>query len=220
MGLGRSKVVSKLGSDLAKPGGLIVVAPEETESFLSPLPVAKLYGVGPKTTSSLEEMGIKTIGALAKATLAELEGRFGRKFGAYLQAAASGSDTDPVVAGLEPTQFSRIITLKRDTRNPQEVLEQLSGGIDYVHGRLKSSGRSFRTITAIGILSDLSTKTKSRTFDAPVNDLALIREAVPLLFDDLSRWIGKDFRRAGVRVSGLTRFEDQTSLSEFVRPAG
>jgi len=217
VGLGRSKSVAKLGSDMAKPGGLVVVVPDETESFLAPLQVSQLYGVGPKTASALGQMGIKTIGELSKAIPSELEDHFGRKFGGYLSTAAKGIDPEPVVAGLEPTQFSRIVTLKRDTRDPQEALEQLSEGIEYVHGRVISSGKSFRTITAIGILTDLSTKTKSKSFEAPADDLSLIKETTPILFDELSRTVAKDFRRVGIRVSGLADTEDQTSLSEFTR---
>jgi len=219
IGIGRSKVVAKLGSDMAKPGGLTVISPEATEPFLTPLDSSKLYGVGPKTTSALEEMGIRTIGELAKANPPELERRFGRKFGGYLLAAATGTDADPVVAGLEPTQFSRIVTLRRDTRQVKEVIEQLSEGVQYIQGKLTSSGKSFKTVTAIGILTDLSTRTKSKTFEATVSDLTSIRETVSALFDELSRTAGKEFRRAGVRVSGLEGVEDQASLTEFLRPA-
>ncbi len=220
VGLGRSKVVAKLGSDMSKPGGLAVVTPEATGSFLDPVPVAKLYGVGPKTSAVLDKMGIKTVGELARRSASELERTFGRKFASYLLAAATGTDADPVIAGLEPMQFSRIVTLKRDTRDPHEVLEQLSEGIEYIHGRLVSSSKSFKTVAVIGILTDLSTKTKSKTFETPVNDAATIKEAALVLFDELGGSIGKDFRRAGVRVSGLAGVEDQTSLSEFLRQAG
>ena len=219
VGIGRSKVVAKLGSDMAKPAGLIIISPETTESFLAPLDASKLYGVGPKTASALEDVGIRTVGELAKTGFPELERQFGRKFGGYLLAAATGTDPDPVVAGLEPTQFSRIVTLRRDTRDPKEVTEQVSEGIQYIQGKLSSSSKSFKTVTAIGILTDLSTKTKSRTFETAVSDLTLIRENVSVLFGDLSRTAGKEFRRAGVRVSGLEDVEDQTSLSEFLRPA-
>ena len=218
IGIGRSKVVAKLGSDMAKPGGLTIVPPETTGPFLAPLDASKLYGVGPKTTSALEEMGIRTIGELAETSPPELERRFGRKFGGYLLAAATGTDTDPVVAGLEPTQFSRIVTLRRDTKDAKEVAEQLAEGVQSIHGKLTSSGKSFKTVTAIAILTDLTTKTKSKTFETAISDLTLIRETMSELFDELSRNAGKEFRRAGVRVSGLENVEDQTSLSEFIRP--
>lgn len=218
VGLGRSKVVAKLASDMAKPGGLKAVKPETTMAFLSPLPVTKLYGVGPKTGATLGEMGIQTIGDLARTDLSKIDQKFGLKFGAYLLAAAKGEDDDPVRADLEPTQFSRIVTLKRDTRDPREAFEQLADGIEYVHGKLVSSGKSFRTVTAIGILSDLSAKTKSRTFEAPVNDATILRESAFELFDELARIVDKDFRRVGLRVAGFTSVEDQTSLSEFLHP--
>ena len=220
VGLGRSKVVAKLGSDTSKPNGLMVVLPEETAKFLAPIPAAKLYGVGPKTTASLAEMGITTVAELAGAEPAELERRFGRKFGGYLLAAATGMDDGPVLAGQEPTQFSRIVTLKRDTRDPREVLDQLSSGVRHVYERLEASSKSFKTVTAVGILTDLSTKTKSRSFETPLADLNVLDETTASLFEDLASSVGKDFRRAGVRVSGLSASEAQSSLSEFLRPAG
>ena len=219
VGLGRSKIVAKLGSDASKPNGLTVIPPEKTEEFLGPLPVTKLYGVGPKTSSALEGMGIRTVGELSRAPISDLEGRFGRKFGAYLLAAASGTDEDPVAAGLEPTQFSRIVTLKEDTRDAQAVFRQLEDGIEYVHGKLAASKKSFKTVSAIGILTDLSTKTKSRTFEAPTDDVATLRGTTLELLQELSRSVEKDFRRAGVRVSGLASVKNQSSLSEFVGSA-
>lgn len=216
VGIGRSKVVAKLGSDSAKPNGLVVILPESTEAFLGPLPASRLYGVGPKTSAALAEMGITTVAELAKAQPSELERRFGRKFGGYLLAAASGTDADLVVGGREPTQFSSVVTLKRDTRDPEEVLSQLTAGIGRVHSRLSSSSKSFKTVTAIGILTDLSTKTKSRTVEAPVEGAGALRDELLGLFRELSRSVDRDFRRAGVRVSGLSGEEDQTSLSEFV----
>ncbi len=218
IGLGRSKVVAKLGSDMAKPGGLMVVLPGSTLSFLEPLQVEKLYGVGPKTKAALAEMGVDTVGQLAKADPVDLERRFGKKFAAYLTSAATGTDSDAVVAGLEPTQFSRIVTLKRDTRDPRDALGQLAEGLTHVQGKLVSSQKSCKTVSAIAILTDLSAKTKSKTFDAPVNDLGTIKDAAAVLFEELSRSVTKDFRRVGVRVSGLVGVEAQTSLSEFQRP--
>lgn len=218
IGIGRSKVVAKLGSDMSKPGGLKVVPDDATASFLEPITVDKLYGVGPKTSSVLVEMGIRTAGQLAVADQSELEKRFGKKFGDFLLFASTGNDPSPVVADLEPTQFSRIVTLKRDTSDPHETFEQLAEGIEYVHRKLMSAGKSFRTLTAIAIYSDLSMRTKSRTFETPIDDLGTIRESTAGLFEELSRSAEKALRRAGVRVSGLSSKEGQTSLSEFLHP--
>ncbi|MCL4355165.1 MAG: DNA polymerase IV [Nitrososphaerota archaeon] len=220
IGLGRSRTVAKLGSDIAKPNGLKAVYPEETESFLASMPVAKLYGVGPKTSATLDSMGIRTAGELAMVQPAELERAFGRKLSAYLLGAATGTDPDPVVAGAPPTQFSRIITLSRDTRDPQEAFNQLSKGVEYVHRKLITSGKMFRTVTAIGILTDLSTKTKSRSFEAPSDDAMALRDVTFSLFQELSSSVTRDFRRVGIRVSGLSTVDNQSSLSQFFQAGG
>ena len=218
IGIGRSKAVAKLGSDMSKPGGLAVIPPDSTQSFLDPLPVSKLYGVGPKTGSLLGEMGIKTIGELSMANPLELERKLGKKLSGYLIAASSGTDDDPVREGLEPTQFSRIITLKQDTRNPNEALDQLSAGIGYIRDKLASTDKSFRTLGAIGVLTDLSIHTRSRTFETPLNAVSSIEENALDLFIELSKSVNKDFRRVGLRVSGLANNENQKSLSEFLEP--
>jgi DNA polymerase IV (DinB-like DNA polymerase) len=220
IGIGRSKIVAKLGSDTSKPNGLSVILPERTEAFLNPLGVDKLYGVGPKTSAALGEMGITTAAELARASLAELEKRFGRKLAGYLLAAATGTDDDAVVGGLEPTQFSRVVTLKRDTRDPQEAFLQLAAGIDDVYAKATSSSKSFRTVTAISILTDLSTKTRSKTFEIPVDNVTALRETTLELFRDLSKQVDRDFRRVGIRVSGLSAAGNQSSLADFTGTSG
>lgn len=216
VGLGRSKAVAKLGSDLAKPGGLIVVTPDSTEEFLRPIPVTSLYGVGPKTARALEGLGITTVGNLAVVEFFKLEGVLGKSLATYLHAAATGSDSEPVVPSQEAAQLMRIITLKRDTRDPEEVVGQLTAALDDLRTRLKSNSESFRTLTAIGILTDLATKTKSKTYDVPINDLAMVQANVTGLFEELADSVGRDFRRAGIRVSDLSGNKDQKSLAEFL----
>lgn len=220
VGLGRSKAVAKLCSDMAKPGGLVVVDEEHTSDFLQSLDTSKLYGVGPKTASTLNAMGIMTLGGLAGANRVALEGRLGKKLSAYLIAAAGGSDTDPVKPGLEPTQFSRIVTLRKDTRNSGEALNQLSDGIDHIHKKLLESRMTFKTVSAVAILTDLSTITKSKTLVSPSADEKLIRRHASELLGELSDSSEKDFRRVGVRISGLTHSDRQKSLSEFTIAKG
>lgn len=218
IGLGRSKVVAKLGSDMSKPNGLMVIEPDNTAVMLAPLPVTNLFGVGPKTATILERIHVKTVGELAGVPAADLERQFGRNVGYHLLAAATGTDEDPVVSGLEQAQFSRILTLKRDTRDVHEVFSQLGEGIAYIMDKLATSKKTFRTVTVIGILTDLSTKTKSKTLESGINDATTLRETALVLFQELTNSIDKDYRRAGVRVSGLASKEDQSSLSDFVSP--
>jgi DNA polymerase IV (DinB-like DNA polymerase) len=215
IGLGQSKVVAKVASDYQKPNGLTVVMPESTVSFLSPLPVTKLYGVGPKAEEALEAMGVKTVGEISKTPLQVLEKSFGRKLGTYFLAAATGSDTEPVSAREEPSQLSRIITLKQNTSDAEMAYEQLSEAVADVHRRLGSRGASFRTISAIAILSDLTVKTKSKTFETPISDLVTMQDATRRLLGELSGTTGKEFRRVGVRVSDFASSQNQASLSQY-----
>jgi len=217
VGIGRSKIVAKLGSDLAKPGGLIVVTPESTAAFLGPLPVTSLYGVGPKTAAVLAEINVKTIEELSQSDSVLLTRTLGNKLALYLQAAAAGTDSDPVEAGLEPMQFSRLVTLKRDTREVEEALGQLERGIVSIRNKLAESGKSFRTVSAIGIFTDLTTRTKSKTFDSPIKDLSLVRECIPDLLGNLLESTDKYLRRVGVRISNLSDIQDQSSLSQYIK---
>lgn len=216
IGLGQSKVVAKIASDYQKPDGLTLVAPESTRTFLGPLSVTKLYGVGPKAAETFEAMGVKTIGDLARTPAQDLEARFGRKLGAYFLAASTGSDSEPVSPRGEPTQLSRIITLKQNTNDPEVAFGQLSGAIEDVHRRLTSRGASFRAISAIAILSDLTAKTKSKTFETSVSDLATMRDATRRLLVELSGATEKEFRRVGVRVSDFSSVGSQASLSQYL----
>jgi DNA polymerase IV (DinB-like DNA polymerase) len=219
IGIGRSKAVANICSDVAKPAGLVIVRPESTQAFLSKLPVSKIHGVGPKTASILGEAGVSVIGDLSSADSVYLEHRLGKRFTAFLLAVSTGSDDDPVLAGIQPAQLSRVVTLKRDTRDPDEAFQQIAGGVDYIHDKLASAAKSFRTVTAIGILTDLSTRTKSKTLETPVNDAVTLREYAQDLFRELSASVPKDFRRVGLRVSGLVNVDTQKSLSEFLQPA-
>ncbi len=219
VGIGRSKAVAKLASDMSKPGGLLVVKPDATSDFLHPLPVKRLYGVGPKTAAHLKEVGVETIGELSSADATELVSRLGRSLASYLLAASKGEDDDPVTPNLEPTQFSRIVTLKRDTRDPGEAFAQLSGALEDIQRRLSESRKSFRTVAAIGILTDLSSHTKSKTFEGPTNEPDVLRKWALSLLTDLGGSVPKDLRRVGLRVSGLD-VRSQPSLSDFAQSQG
>jgi len=216
VGLGRSKAVAKLASDSAKPGGLMVVSPDSTMAFMGSLNVGNLYGVGPKTVKTLEGLGIGTIAELARADVSLLQDYFGRKLALYLHAAANGEDDDPVEERQEPTQFSRIITLKSDTTDAEEAMNQLTEAADDLRSRLISRKTSFRTLSAIAILTDLSTKTRSKTFETPIWDLSIVKNALADLFSQLSDSADREFRRVGIRLSDLSANSDQKSLAEYV----
>jgi nucleotidyltransferase/DNA polymerase involved in DNA repair len=208
-------MVAKMASDFVKPDGLTIVTPESTVGFLRPLPVLKLYGVGPKTAEALGALGIRTIGELADFDVGSLQERLGRKTAVYLHAAASGEDEEPVVERQGATQFSRIITLKKNTKDADEAFNELLPAMEDLHQRLVSKGISFRTLSTMGVLTDLSVKSKSKTFENPVEDLSALKGDVRGLLQGLANSADREFRRVGIRVSELSSKEDQTSLTQF-----
>ena len=215
IGIGTSKAVAKIASDFAKPDGLKSVPPESTSNFLFPLPVAKLSGVGPKTEGILKALGISTLEQLAKAPVQDLEAVLGRKLAAYLASAAKGEEDDPVVLNQGRTQMSKILTLKQDTRDPAEISGQLGQAVQELHEKILESGKSFRVLTFIGIMTDLDLRTKSRSFESPIMDIETMRDGLSKLVAELVESTPKSFRRAGVRLSDLREAADQKSLSEF-----
>jgi DNA polymerase IV (archaeal DinB-like DNA polymerase) len=214
IGIGPNKVVAKIASDFQKPDGLTVVKDDEAAAFLSPLPIEKIYGVGPKTAKLLEDNGISTIPDLASAPAQRLEDVLGKKLAVYLRNASGGSDDEPVVDRGEATQLGRIVTLKHDTDDPKKVIEELLPALRDVHQKLVSKGLFFRNVSVIGILKDLSQHSKSKTLETPTSDYLVLEKEVRLLFAELLREVG-ELRRAGVRLSDLRNMVDQHSLTEF-----
>jgi DNA polymerase IV (DinB-like DNA polymerase) len=214
IGLGSNKVVAKIASDFKKPDGLTVVRDETALGFLSPLSIEKIYGVGPKTAKLLEEGGIKTIGALASTPTDRLEDLFGKKLAVYLHNASNSTDDEQVVDRGGFSQLSRIITLKQDSHDLDQIARALLPALKNLHERLVTENLFFRNVSAIAILKDLSTRTRSKTLETPTNDYLLLEKEVRELFSGLLREVG-DLRRAGVRVSELHDMANQRSLAEF-----
>lgn len=216
IGIGSNKVVAKIASDFKKPDGLTVVRDDEVRNFLFPLSVDRIYGVGPKTAKLLAERGISTIPELARTPTEALVSLFGRKLSVYLHNASNGTDDEPVLDTGGITQLSRMITLKHDTHSVDEIIAELHPALRDLHGRLVSKGLFFRNLSAMGILKNLSIRTKSKTLETPTNEYAVIEKEARELFAALLQEVG-DLRRAGVRMSGLQDMVDQRTLTEFTR---
>ena len=214
IGIGPNKVVAKIASDFQKPNGLTVVRSDEALAFLAPLPIDRIYGVGPKTAKLLEEEGIKTIPDLARVPTERLEDLFGKKLAVYLHNASNGIDEEPITDRGGASQLSRMITLKHDTHDLDQIISQLRPPLKDVHKKLVSKDLFFRNVSAIGILKDLSLHTRSKTLETPTNDYSVLEKEVGELFTMLLREVG-DLRRAGVRLSGLQDMVNQRSLTEF-----
>lgn len=217
IGIGPNKVVAKIASDFKKPDGLTLVRPNEVKSFLSGLLVNRLYGVGTKTADTLVAKNIRTIGELANTGLDLLEELFEKKLAHYLHLASNGLDEEPVVERGEATQISRIITLKENSKDSEEIYKQLTPAIEDVWKKSIDRKVSFRSIAMIGILTDLSIKTKNRTLELPTDNLTTLKKVSSALLEELLHDTARELRRAGIRVSKFTSVKDQGSLFEYMK---
>jgi nucleotidyltransferase/DNA polymerase involved in DNA repair len=154
------------------------------------------------------------LSTLSPATLVET---FGKSLGAYLYRASRGEDDDPVKEREQPTQFSRIATLKQDTRRAEEAFPLLTELAESVSTKLKEQGMSCKSLAIIAILTDLSIHSRSRMLEPPSSDEKLIEASAKQLTQEfLQLNPGAVLRRLGVKASGLTRETGQTDMSKFL----
>ncbi len=217
VGVGPNKVVAKMACDRAKPDGMLVVRPEGVRGFLEGLPVEELPYVGKKVSERLRSMGITTIGQLAEVDPQVLVSRFGEALGTYLHLASRGEYDEPVVPRTGRTQLSRIVTLKRDSRDPEEILAQLEGPMVRLLEEARREGYLSRGVGVIAITTDLRTLSRSRKLKDPIVDLEAFRRNVASLLGELLGELGDvRLRRAGVKLFELERAPGQRTLGEFV----
>ncbi|MCL2173589.1 MAG: DNA polymerase IV [Nitrososphaerota archaeon] len=216
IGVGPNKLVAKIACDSQKPDGLTIVKPEEAANFFAILPVNRLLGVGKKTFARMEQMGIKTIGDLAKFDIQRLVSMFGKVLGLYFHNAANAIDNEPVVFTGEAESISKINTLKQDTRDLESILQKTSELIDIIHNEVMEKGYSFKTISIYVVTVDLLSKSRSVTLEQPVKAKEIIKRHVCLLFEKYLSESSLDIRRVGVRVSGFSKEQlQQKQLSSF-----
>lgn len=202
-GIAPNKLLAKIASDMQKPEGLTIITDLDIESRIWPLPVRKLWGVGPKTEAALRGMGIETIGGLAAVPLDKLIDRFGESYGRYLYDASKGMDESPLITQWEPKSTSREITFQTDTGNWQDIAKTLAELAREVSNDLKQAGYRGKTITVKVRFSDFETHTRAKTIDKPANSADEIRAAA---FDCLRRFeLKKKVRLVGIRVGGLEK---------------
>jgi DNA polymerase-4 len=217
-GVAPNKFLAKIASDWRKPDGLFVVRPAQVERFLTPLPVARLPGVGKVTESRLAALGIATVGDLRERPLPELEQHFGR-WGRRLFELARGIDEHPVEPERPSLQVSAEDTLERDL-----PLDELAPHIERMArkawaGYERETGRVARTIVLKLKTSDFRILTRSLTPPAPPASVdELIRVALALrarvTLPDATR-----YRLVGVGLGGLVdrdQHQAQTGLFDHV----
>ncbi|MDR1993277.1 MAG: DNA polymerase IV [Nitrososphaerota archaeon] len=216
IGVGPNKLVAKIACDSQKPNGLTIIKPEDAKAFLAPLPVDRLLGVGKKTTVRMEQLGIKTIGALALYDSQRLIETFGRALGIYFHNAANAVDNVSVQEQGDAGSISKIGTLKQDTRDLEIILQKIDEFIEVIYDELTEKGYSFKTVSIYVVNVDLSSKTRSITLEQPAKAKDVILRNVRLLFERFLDESSLEVRRVGVRVAGFTKEgPKQKQLSSF-----
>jgi DNA polymerase-4 len=180
-GIADVKFIAKIASDLAKPNGQREVPPGTGAAFLAPLPIGRLWGVGPKTEARLKLLGFRTIGDLARAEPGALERRLGAS-GKHLAELAHGIDPRGVVPDREAKSVGAEETFDRDLEGAEALLPHLHGQALRVGRRLRRAGLRARGVQLKLKLADFTIVTRQATFDLATDDgQALYRAAAALL---------------------------------------
>jgi DNA polymerase IV (DinB-like DNA polymerase) len=215
IGISPNKLISKIASDFKKPDGLTVVTPEKVEEFLEPLKIREIPGIGKKTEDVFSQMKLETIRDLKKLDVFTLHKRFGRKSGTYIFNSARGIDNEPVKEREPTIQFSKIVTLKKDSKDFEFLANSLKEVCNELHKIIIKNKRMFKSVGIQFIQSDLSNKTKSRMLRNPTDSHEeLEKNAEQLLKEALSDQ-QITIRRLGVKVSELSEVSGQSSITSY-----
>ena len=203
IGIGPNKLLAKIASDMKKPDGLAIISPQDIKIMIWPLPVRKLWGVGPKTEKRLQDSGIMTIGDMASIPLEKLIEDFGQSYGGYLYQASRGIDESPLITHWEPKSISRETTFQSDTDNWNIISKNLAELTRDVVDSIKESGYQGKTVTIKIRFSNFETHTRAKTLNDFTDSLDIMRKAAFEIFGRIE--LKKKVRLIGVRVSNLKK---------------
>jgi len=215
IGVSSNKLVSKIASGFKKPDGLTVVEPEKIESFLNPLPISVIPGIGKKTEEKFAEMGLYTVSQLKSLDVFSLNSIFGRKIGTYIYNAVRGIDEEPVSPRHDPIQYSRIITLKQDSKDFDFLSQDLEKLCVEVHESIVKDGLVFKTVGIQFVQTDLSNKTKSKTLKNSTSSLDELKKTALQLLKESLEDQKLLIRRLGVKTTDLSQVAGQVDLTHY-----
>jgi DNA polymerase IV len=212
VGVGTSKFIAKVASDLDKPDGLVVVAPGTERDLLRPMHVTVIPGVGPATAERLRRVGVHTVADLEALSEDELVRLLGKASGHWLHALARADDDRPVVPEREAKSVSVEGTYDHDLTDRSLMEHLLTRQAGDVARRLRKSGLSGRTISIKVRMHDFTTVSRSSTLASPTDTAATIARLARALLTDLDTSGG--VRLLGVGVSGLADWVQEDLFGE------
>src|SRR5581483_3792387 len=210
VGVATTKFLAKVASGVAKPDGLLVVPAGRELAFLRPLPVERLWGVGPATSSKLRAVGVSTVAQVADLPQEALVWLLGRAAGRHVHALAHNRDPRPVRLGRRRRSIGSQCALGRSRRSREEVDAVLVGLVDRVTRRLRAAGRVGRTVVLRLRFGDFSRATRSHTLPRPTAHTHTLLAT--------SRWLlaasQPEIERRGLTLVGIavSNLEDDAEL--------
>ena len=206
VGVASTKFVAKIASDMAKPDGLLEVPHEETLSFLHPLPIRKLWGVGAQTAKVLERRGLHTVGDVADTPEQTLVAALGDAAGRHLCALAWGRDPRTVVPERREKSVGREQTFASDLTTREPVVAAFLDQAERVGRTLRVAGLRGKTVAIKITFSDFQSLTRSRTLPEPTDVGREIYATACALFDELELDMrARPVRLVGVRAQSLAQ---------------
>ncbi|MBA4438793.1 MAG: DNA polymerase IV [Nitrosopumilus sp.] len=215
IGVSSNKLISKIASDYQKPDGLTIVQHDKVEQFLAQLNIRVIPGIGKKTEQRFKEMKLETIEEIKKIDVFTLNKEFGRKSGTYIYNAIRGINDEPVKEKEESIQYSKIITLKKDSKEYEFLLENLYELCKQIQNIVKNNNKMFKSIGIHFVQSDLSNKSKSKMLRNSTNNLEELEKNVEQLLTDALEDQTMTIRRVGVKVSDLSEIKGQSDITNF-----
>ena len=246
IGVASNKSVAKIASDFQKPDGLTIVYPQHTTTFLSKLAVDRISGIGIKTTRTLKDMKIETIGQLSDSNIQKLSDKFGKKQGLWMWQIANGKENEPVIPRENNLSLSTEETLLTPLNNKKDILNILVNNMsDDIYERVKRKGYEFKTVGIKLVRTDFSIETREITFSSYQKNKESIISVMETLLnrfslndDDDNNTTQKNsegsmhntknydvnsmyIRKLGIKVSNLSKIDrdgrnPQKSIMEFI----
>lgn len=215
IGVSPNKLISKIASDFQKPDGLTVVSTDKMDEFLEPLRIRAIPGIGSKTEKKFSDMNLKTIKDLRKLDIFTLNKELGRKMGTYIYNAVRGKNDEPVKEREPSIQYSKIITLKEDSKDYQFLNENMLQLCKEIHEIIKKNNKMFKSIGIQFVQSDLSNRSKSRMLKKPTDSLEEIQRNSEQLLKEALEDQNTTIRRLGIKVSELSDIHGQSEITRY-----
>lgn len=203
VGISNTKFIAKLASGRCKPNGILEIAPDRVLTFLHPLPVNEIWGVGPKTNEELQRLGLRTVADIANTPLESLKRALGESAGVSLYELAWARDYREVIPDAPEKSISAAETFSYDLEDKEEIFRELLRLTERASHRLRQKELLTKTISLKVRFSDFSNLTRSKTISLGINSVHEIYEIVKDLYLAL-KLEGSRIRLLGVGLENLT----------------